>query len=70
MKVQVNYNISICRRLGLEDFNKTECSKGEYKQMIMKAMKREDEINIRKKMEGKSKVKDLLTKHCNLEDYF
>ena len=60
----------ICARLRLEDVNRTECSKLEYKAMILKACRREDEVWMRDEMEGKTKTKDLVTESCLIKDYF
>ena len=61
---------TICERLGLEDVNKTESTKNQYKNEVMKACRREDEILLRSKMEGRSKVQDLVTESCQLKEYF
>ena len=60
----------ICERLGLQDVNLTECSKNEYKTMIHKASRREDEVLMRKGMEGKTKMNDIVTESCLIKDYF
>ena len=59
----------ICERMGLEDVNETECMKKEFKRMLDAACKREDETEMRKEMEGKSKVKDISTESLNLKEY-
>ena len=61
---------TICARLRLEDVNRTECSKNEFKEMILKAVRREDEVWMRDEMEGKTKTKDLVTGSCLIKDYF
>ena len=60
----------ICERLKLDNVNNTEWSKTQYKNLTNKALQREDEILLRNKMEGKTKVKDLVTEDCKLKDYF
>ena len=60
---------NICKRLGLEDVNNTECTQREYKKMLDAACRREDEIKMRKEMEGKTKAKDILTESLSLKDY-
>ena len=60
----------ICLRLKLEDFNITDCSKTQYTDWINKAMRRADEKHLRSNMEGRTKVKDLVTEDCRMKKYF
>ena len=50
----------ICARLNIEDVNKTEVSKNIFKNIFVKAARKEDEKQLRASMEGKSKVQDLI----------
>ena len=54
----------ICLRLKIEDVNKTNFSKEEFKVIVNKAVKKEDTQWIRNEMEGKKKTKDLVTEDC------
>ena len=60
----------ICNRLGLEDVNKTQVSKHVFKNLFIKAARREDEKYLRTNMEGKTKVQDLVTENVSLKSYF
>ena len=57
-------------RIRVENVNDTRCSKNEFKSMVNKALKRENEISLKSAMEGKVKLQNLVTDSCNLKDYF
>ena len=61
---------SISNRLKIDDANKTNFTKVEYKDIVKKACRREDAIMLRNSMEGKTKTKDLVSESCNVKDYF
>ena len=54
----------------VEDVNKTDFSKIEFKEIINKAGKKEDTLWLRNEMEGKTKTKDLVTVDCYTQPYF
>ena len=60
----------ICDRLNIDNVNVTECPKDEYKKWIVKNCRREDELAMREKMEGKTKTKDLVTESFQIKKYF
>ena len=61
---------AFCERLGLENVNKTSLSKSVSKMLVEKAMRREDEKQLRESMEGRTKVQDLVSENLLLKDYF
>ena len=61
---------AICERLVLENVNKTSLSKNVSKMLVEKAMRREDEKQLRESMEGRTKVQDLVSDNLLLKDYF
>ena len=60
----------ICERLGVENVNHTDFTKNEFKRLVIKACRREDEVLLRSSMEGRTKTQDLVTESCSLKDYF
>ena len=61
---------AICDRIKLEDVNTTNFDKHEYKELVVKACRKEDAAFLRGGMEGRSKVQDLVSENCLIKDYF
>ena len=50
----------ICSELEIEDVNETSCSKNEWRNIVSKACKAKDKVEIMAEMEGKTKLEHLM----------
>jgi hypothetical protein len=60
---------AICRQLNIEDCNTTSLAKGEYKRMLSKALKDENELTLREMAKGKSKCARIMKDQYGKKDY-
>ena len=59
----------LCSELGIEDVNKTKCSKGEWKKVVRTACKNKDMAEMLEGLKGKTKYEELKMGDCEIKTY-